>query len=138
MRRSNHRAPEHLTGNNPVEVAFLKTMGRLNTSGGIEIAELALQSAMNDLREDDMKEQIWPTKEVLTERLVEYPDRDGTMKAESVFRCERVPMTPEEAQEHYHRVFQELIKINSPAKVKKPKAAAPTAKVTPKKKKAGV
>lgn len=121
------QAPESMVGRNPVEDAFLNTARRLNSSGGIEIERLELMSAMNDLRLAEQLELAWPTKEVLVEKVVEYPDRDGTLKSDTVFRLERVPMTEDEAVE-YHR--QQLLELVSIADAKNPKAVKKTTKTS--------
>ena len=94
---------------NPVEAAYLQQSQVYGQSQNVFIDQLKMQSAYGDLREDEIKELIWPSIEVKVEKQVQYVlPGSKEISTDTVTRVSRRPMTWAETAEHFYNQAIEL------------------------------
>lgn len=114
---------------NEIEAKFLNETSLYNQHDDLQIAELSMQSAQNDLNLLAQRAALWPQKRVQVKSLVTFalPGKED-MLTEEVIRTKYVDMTVAEAKAA--GFFGKVPK----AKVKKKASKGPVTKKTTKKK----
>ena len=125
---------------NAFEAAYLESTNFTQHSSAAEVYvhEVTMATAIDDLEKYKLQQLFNPFKRVRVTRTVQHalPGRDD-LQTDTVEREELVPMTAEEAEEHFRQVYEELtgITLVSPrptikkkSKTSKTKKKAPTKK----------